>query len=691
MPPKTHAVFVPGTDAGSKDRDGGGRTAKLSQLAPLQVPGASYTYNGDDIGAEVLPGGFRRSSGPLQSVDESRPMSITPRPAPGPTDGDRAIGEAGDQYLPDEFTFEEDTAHLKTMLASPTLGLSQQEWKSIPFSTRQKLKKDVEAAVETGSPLTKVNSYKDLPQSLTRALTSAPVSLAGSVTSGGGSSSGATSPFFVASSPKASMPIPAKPLSRRLKERAATMNYPAVPTPGDHPTRSTSMSSFPESPAFTFLNKWNDATSAFGGGSYKSRGGDYYRDEGEQVGDYVLGPVIGYGGFSEIKEAHTIDPETGQKVVRAVKLLRKTNPLTSRERLARVQSEFEHEVAIWKQLNHPNILRLLLVEEDDKATYCITERITGGTLFDFCRSMLTKPQDPATVLKYGRQLGAALLYLHDSMGIVHRDIKLENCLLEDKGSGEFDLLLCDFGMSEYFTRECDTDGDFDDHDMLAHGHPQDECGDASDGSSSTTTRTLFPHVIGPAETSAVFARYYANRRALSRRNSYGESNALSGAGNSAGNSSGGGGGGGTGTGNTAGAATSGSSNRTGPSLSRRSSISSNTNDAADSPGASDHFGSMPYASPELLRSDVPIIKPFVDIWSFGCTLHALLLARLPWHHSFPPKLKAQILAHEWDQAAVRRKWGDDGVALLAGCLEEDTDKRFTISQIMHHPFFEGRG
>jgi serine/threonine protein kinase len=435
------------------------------------------------------------------------------------------------------------------------------------------------------------------------------------------------------------MPIPAKPLSKRLKERSATLNYPSTTAPDLHnrTTRSTSVSNFAESPAFAFLKQWKEATT----GTLGTVGSEGECDEGEQVGDYVLGPVIGYGGFSEIKEAHTIDPETGKKVIRAVKLLRKNNPLSSRERLAIVQSEFEHEVAIWKQLDHPNILKLLYVEEDEKATYCITERITGGTLFEFCRSMITKPQRKDVVLKYARQLGSAILYLHDSKGIVHRDIKLENCLLESKGSGEFDLLLCDFGMSEYFTR--DTEGDFE---VISHNDS-----DYIDSSSASTPRPGLIQVIGPAETSAIFSQYYLGPRPhASQRNS------VAGSG--------------------------------GQSLSRRSSMSSTTADPADSPGPSDHFGSMPYASPELLRSDVPIIQPYVDIWSFGCTLHALLLARLPWQHSFPPKLKSLILAHEWNREGLRRRWDENAVDLLDGCFDDNPETRLTISEIMHHPFFE---
>ncbi|KAK3067117.1 hypothetical protein LTS18_001300, partial [Coniosporium uncinatum] len=88
--------------------------------------------------------------------------------------------------------------------------------------------------------------------------------------------------------------------------------------------------------------------------------------------------------------------------------------------------------------------------------------IETGTLFDVIRDM-RKPLAHQRGLsmplakRYFYQLASAVRYLHEDMQVVHRDIKLENCLLDmsapnAKAEGG-NILLCDFGMAEYVTNE----------------------------------------------------------------------------------------------------------------------------------------------------------------------------------------------------------------------------------------------
>ena len=74
----------------------------------------------------------------------------------------------------------------------------------------------------------------------------------------------------------------------------------------------------------------------------------------------------------------------------------------------------------------------------------------GGTLNDALEASGTGLPIPK-VRQYFRQLISAVHYSHEFKNIVHRDIKPENCLLDDKDN----LILCDFGVSQFFTNEND--------------------------------------------------------------------------------------------------------------------------------------------------------------------------------------------------------------------------------------------
>ncbi|KAL8825890.1 MAG: hypothetical protein Q9170_007616 [Blastenia crenularia] len=176
--------------------------------------------------------------------------------------------------------------------------------------------------------------------------------------------------------------------------------------------------------------------------------------EGQEVGEYILGKQIGFGGFSVVREAFTLEGD--ERVVRAVKIVRRQ--VAGKEEIEndQLQAEFEHEVGLWRCLAHRNILPLLAVHVTDIATFCFTKLNTGGTLFDLIRNNRQGiSQDLAR--RYSYQLASAVRYLHEDMHIVHRDIKLENCLvdvsLEDAAKDGGNLLLCDFGLAEFATNE----------------------------------------------------------------------------------------------------------------------------------------------------------------------------------------------------------------------------------------------
>lgn len=111
--------------------------------------------------------------------------------------------------------------------------------------------------------------------------------------------------------------------------------------------------------------------------------------------------------------------------IRAVKIIRKDS-LDAKEK-----ARFFQEIDILRQLDHPNIVRLYEVFQDEKRYYLVTELCTGGELFDEItnRSHFSE-QDAAVILK---QVLSAVKYCH-TKNIVHRDLKPENILMDAKNN-----------------------------------------------------------------------------------------------------------------------------------------------------------------------------------------------------------------------------------------------------------------
>jgi len=168
-------------------------------------------------------------------------------------------------------------------------------------------------------------------------------------------------------------------------------------------------------------------------------------DEGQEIGSYVIGRQLGVGGFSVVKEAITF--EDGKQIKHAVKIVRKRASHDEAGSEA-VQIHFEHEITVWKCLSSRYILPLLDVIDTSYATWAFTLLFTGGTLFDLFRSH-RQGLPPTLALKYAFQLASALRYLHEDARVIHRDVKLENCVLDRPASEGGNLRLCDFGLADF--------------------------------------------------------------------------------------------------------------------------------------------------------------------------------------------------------------------------------------------------
>ena len=144
------------------------------------------------------------------------------------------------------------------------------------------------------------------------------------------------------------------------------------------------------------------------------------------LGRYRLGPLLGRGATSSVYAA--TDVHTGREV--AVK----TIP-ASPELLARI----EVEIRAAQRLEHPNIVRLLDWGRGSELVYLVWELVDGPSLGR--ASSQRRPTTGWASLRMAEVL-AALEHAH-SRGIVHRDVKPENILIDADGRAR----LADFGVA----------------------------------------------------------------------------------------------------------------------------------------------------------------------------------------------------------------------------------------------------
>lgn len=214
------------------------------------------------------------------------------------------------------------------------------------------------------------------------------------------------------------------------------------------------------SPAHAFLSSWNNREITSDPTPVEPKPDD----EGQAIGmdnEYIIGRTVNRGGFGVVKEVHTFDPRTGENIIRAVKIVRKQAPGEDDEAYEKVQQELEHEVSVWRHLKHRHILSLHAVYEMDFATFCVMDLNVGGSLFDLVAKQRTlaastgcsKGLDGLLARRYAYQLACALRYLHEDIRVCHRDVKLENCLVDTSGPNAAteggNLRLCDFGLADF--------------------------------------------------------------------------------------------------------------------------------------------------------------------------------------------------------------------------------------------------
>ncbi|KAF7721594.1 hypothetical protein EC973_004465 [Apophysomyces ossiformis] len=157
------------------------------------------------------------------------------------------------------------------------------------------------------------------------------------------------------------------------------------------------------------------------------------------LGPYELLDTLGVGEFGKVKLG--MHMETGQQV--AVKLIKKINVETDFK-----MDKVQREIAILHKLKHPYIVKLLHVIETEHYIGMILEYASGGELFDYILARRTL--DELDARRFFAQVISSVQYMH-YQGVVHRDLKLENLLLDANNN----VIVTDFGFANQFSLATD--------------------------------------------------------------------------------------------------------------------------------------------------------------------------------------------------------------------------------------------
>jgi serine/threonine-protein kinase len=161
-------------------------------------------------------------------------------------------------------------------------------------------------------------------------------------------------------------------------------------------------------------------------------GAEYIELQQALAGRYSLEGELGRGGMGIVYLAREVSLDRPV----ALKIL---PPALAAQPAAR--ERFLHEARTAAKLSHPNIVPIFSVDEVDDVVMFAMAYIDGETLGQRIRGR--GPRPPSEVARMLREVAWALAYAH-SNGVVHRDVKPENILIE---SGTGRALVADFGIA----------------------------------------------------------------------------------------------------------------------------------------------------------------------------------------------------------------------------------------------------
>jgi serine/threonine protein kinase len=152
---------------------------------------------------------------------------------------------------------------------------------------------------------------------------------------------------------------------------------------------------------------------------------------GDSVGRWRLGAMLGEGGMGRVYRS--LDAEGTEVALKIVKA-ELANDQTFRKR-------FDREAAIAQRVLHPHVVPVIETGEQDGIPYLAQKFIAGGSLEDRIKKGGNLPLDEAVRICTAVASGLDALHLN---GLIHRDVKPANILLDDDGTP----YIADFGLAK---------------------------------------------------------------------------------------------------------------------------------------------------------------------------------------------------------------------------------------------------
>lgn len=158
--------------------------------------------------------------------------------------------------------------------------------------------------------------------------------------------------------------------------------------------------------------------------------------KGEKISDhYKIEDELGAGSFAVVK--YGTNKMTGEEV--AIKIIDRGSMEEDDEVALRT------EVDILSNVDHPNVVKMYEVYDDENYMYIVLELMTGGELFD--RIVEKESYSEKEAADTIRPIVDAIRYCHEN-GIIHRDLKPENLLYETKEETSV-IKISDFGLARF--------------------------------------------------------------------------------------------------------------------------------------------------------------------------------------------------------------------------------------------------
>ena len=164
-------------------------------------------------------------------------------------------------------------------------------------------------------------------------------------------------------------------------------------------------------------------------------------DIGEKLSDFEILQVLGEGAFGFVAKVKS-------KKNLKIYALKKIDFLKIED--LDYLKYYENEGILMKILNHPNICKLYSSFKENYSIYLIMEYMNNGNLYTFLtsNSKIRKNINEEKLWNIFEQCLKGLVYIH-SKGLIHRDIKLENILINNEGQ----VKLTDFNTATFINKE----------------------------------------------------------------------------------------------------------------------------------------------------------------------------------------------------------------------------------------------